>query len=348
MLRTKVTEIGRLRLLDDGGLVCSVTTDELPPLDPSALQASFVWASPGPSDWAIGDLVAHRDHGVARYRGSKSLDTTGAGQIDYLVLEFAEGSELYVPAGRSYLIQKLEGMTCQLSKLSQKSARWPLSYCIEALPNAYEWPGMGAFPEFPEEPQRTVKTRRIELISRGKIRRKEQQQLVSQYADAVTEWRRACAAYQKALHASSSYRQAGLEYFERQKSEPLPLFDWWVYRAVVLRVGTSEPANIRNRDELALLIKQYVLRRERSIERIQREVETLENYEKLESAAREQIPEEVRLFVWRRDRGQCVRCGSRDRLEFDHIIPVIAGGSNTERNVQLLCESCNRSKGATV
>jgi 5-methylcytosine-specific restriction endonuclease McrA len=84
------------------------------------------------------------------------------------------------------------------------------------------------------------------------------------------------------------------------------------------------------------------------MERIQREVETLENYERLEGAAREPIPEEVPLFVWRRDKGQCVQCGSRERLEFDHVIPVISGGSSTERNVQLLCESCNRSKGATV
>ena len=49
------------------------------------------------------------------------------------------------------------------------------------------------------------------------------------------------------------------------------------------------------------------------------------------------IPKSVQVAVWRRDLGRCVECGGRDRLEFDHIIPVIEGGSNTERNVQLLC-----------
>ncbi len=56
------------------------------------------------------------------------------------------------------------------------------------------------------------------------------------------------------------------------------------------------------------------------------------------------ISEEVRLKVWRRDSGKCVKCSSQERLEFDHIIPVSKGGSNTERNIQLLCENCNRKK----
>jgi hypothetical protein len=63
---------------------------------------------------------------------------------------------------------------------------------------------------------------------------------------------------------------------------------------------------------------------------------------------REPIPEHVRVFVWRRDQGRCVQCGSNERLEYDHIIPVSKGGSNTERNIQLLCESCNRKKSNMI
>ncbi len=56
------------------------------------------------------------------------------------------------------------------------------------------------------------------------------------------------------------------------------------------------------------------------------------------------VPQRVRQEVWRRDRGRCASCSSRERLEYDHIIPVSRGGSNTARNVELLCERCNRAK----
>lgn len=63
---------------------------------------------------------------------------------------------------------------------------------------------------------------------------------------------------------------------------------------------------------------------------------------------RKTLPKDVKVFVWRRDNGRCVECGSKEKLEFDHIIPVSKGGSNTARNIQLLCESCNRKKSNKI
>jgi len=60
------------------------------------------------------------------------------------------------------------------------------------------------------------------------------------------------------------------------------------------------------------------------------------------------ISQEVKDKVWNRDGGKCVECGSNQNLEFDHIIPFSKGGANTYRNLQLLCESCNRSKSASI
>jgi hypothetical protein len=60
------------------------------------------------------------------------------------------------------------------------------------------------------------------------------------------------------------------------------------------------------------------------------------------------IPQHVRHDVWRRDQGRCVECGSREKLEYDHTIPLSLGGSNTARNLRLLCEPCNRRKSAHI
>jgi len=63
---------------------------------------------------------------------------------------------------------------------------------------------------------------------------------------------------------------------------------------------------------------------------------------------RPNIPESVRIIVWKRDGGKCSKCGSRENLEYDHIIPISKGGNNTARNIELLCEKCNRAKGAKI
>ena len=60
------------------------------------------------------------------------------------------------------------------------------------------------------------------------------------------------------------------------------------------------------------------------------------------------VSKETRNAVWIRDGGQCVECGSGDYIEFDHIIPVAKGGSNTINNIQLLCRRCNGAKGDRI
>jgi len=56
------------------------------------------------------------------------------------------------------------------------------------------------------------------------------------------------------------------------------------------------------------------------------------------------IPNDVKVLVWARDGGACVKCGSKKDLQFDHIIPVSEGGNSTVDNLQILCQKCNLEK----
>ena len=61
------------------------------------------------------------------------------------------------------------------------------------------------------------------------------------------------------------------------------------------------------------------------------------------------IPTPIKVEVWRRDRGQCVQCGSIKNLHFDHDIPYSKGGSSlTAANVRLLCAKHNLEKSDKI
>jgi hypothetical protein len=52
----------------------------------------------------------------------------------------------------------------------------------------------------------------------------------------------------------------------------------------------------------------------------------------------------VRRKVWIRNKGQCAACSTRKDLQYDYIVPISEGGSNTLDNLQLLCKTCNQKK----
>jgi HNH endonuclease len=240
---------------------------------------------------------------------------------------------------------------------------------LEVLANTENWPILGPVPQKPEyDPPRFKRP--------GTPERAEWK---AQYDAARKQWEEASAAYKQALHSDVSYQDAASKFTTEQKNQPQLLgtaleYFWknvWstafghkapkgataflAYRDKILRVESTDPeVFFINGNQFWItaagfaLVKQYVLRREKHYQKVQREIEAFENMEKLEGVSREPIPDAVRLFVWQRDQGSSVKCCSQERLEFDHIIPVAAGGSNTERNIQLLCQPCNRSKGTTI
>ena len=62
-----------------------------------------------------------------------------------------------------------------------------------------------------------------------------------------------------------------------------------------------------------------------------------------ETAAYKRLKAELILMV-----GACQKCGAAERLTLDHVEAMILGGEHSETNVQVLCVSCNASKGTAT
>ncbi len=56
-----------------------------------------------------GDLVVHVNHGIARYRGLQLVDKAAEHAEETLLLEFAEGTKMFVPIAKIDLVQKYVG-----------------------------------------------------------------------------------------------------------------------------------------------------------------------------------------------------------------------------------------------
>lgn len=52
----------------------------------------------------------------------------------------------------------------------------------------------------------------------------------------------------------------------------------------------------------------------------------------------------IRIFIFNRDKHQCLKCNKKTKLQIDHINPISKGGENKLSNLQTLCNSCNSIK----
>ena len=81
--------------------------------------------------------------------------------------------------------------------------------------------------------------------------------------------------------------------------------------------------NATEREEIVLRVKKAVYDEQADLASLRAAVANLEaaiEYSK-SGPKREANPEGVKLVVCTRDGGACVRCGSKQNLHFDHIIP---------------------------
>jgi HNH endonuclease len=110
------------------------------------------------------------------------------------------------------------------------------------------------------------------------------------------------------------------------------------------------PKNAAEREEISLRVRKAVYDEDADLAGVRAAVANLEAAIELGKSGpkRELIPEDVKLLVWARDGGACVRCGSKQDLHFDHIIPVAKGGGNSAANIQILCQPCNLRKADKI
>jgi len=128
---------------------------------------------------------------------------------------------------------------------------------------------------------------------------------------------------------------------EEDSDELLFYRNLWVFKGFLYEVNGHYTD-----EEIRLLILEDFDKERRRFEKLKLKFDETNAGEL--SYERPRIPESVRVEVWRRDDGKCARCGSREKLEYDHIVPISKGGSNTARNIELLCEKCNRGKSNNV
>ncbi|WZH78102.1 transcription-repair coupling factor [Alcaligenes sp. SDU_A2] len=76
------------------------------------------------SELRAGDPVVHAEHGIGRYCGLKEMDL-GEGPVEFLHLEYAKGSTLYVPVAQLHLIARYSGADPEHAPLHQLgSGQW--------------------------------------------------------------------------------------------------------------------------------------------------------------------------------------------------------------------------------
>lgn len=145
------------------------------------------------------------------------------------------------------------------------------------------------------------------------------------------------------------------EQYEESLAKPLPFsvlapnreppLNWlWLYRDGLYATDRDpRPSEIQ---EVILRLKSLHFQRDEALKRLKEQVA---NFEAIEvnlgnGQDRRAIADDVKLLVWARDGGACVKCGSAKELHFDHVIPLARGGSDEAENIQILCRNCNLAK----
>lgn len=147
----------------------------------------------------------------------------------------------------------------------------------------------------------------------------------------------------KSLTENGKFLQAVMMYQEGKKAKKIKVYEKiksgiWVYNGYFELIDAElEESNNRKVFKFKLSMLEDL---PEELERGQEDFEIEHN---------RLIPTNVKVEVWKRDKGRCVYCNSDKNLHFDHIIPFSKGGASiTKENIQILCAKCNLKKHANI
>jgi len=119
---------------------------------------------------------------------------------------------------------------------------------------------------------------------------------------------------------------------------------FWLYEKYLLYVNRSCISK-EDYEYIKLKVEEFIFLGKEEVTALKNKVSRLKEMTYLSANKRNTIPDEILSFVLKRDRQECVSCGSKDNLQFDHILPVSRGGNDEPENLRVLCRSCNLSRG---
>lgn len=186
-------------------------------------------------------------------------------------------------------------------------------------------------PEKEREYQRAYREANAERISAQKAERR------------INDRENVLARERAYYHANKERRKEARKESARRRKEKIDAYQR-AYREKNLDT-LKEAAKLRYRKNPQIIIERSALWAKANP--LAKRVQTIRRRARLRAADGRHTAAELQTLM-QRQRNKCASCKDplKDGFDVDHIVPLSKGGSNDILNIQLLCHSCNRSKGA--
>lgn len=175
--------------------------------------------------------------------------------------------------------------------------------------------------------------------------------------DKVKEWAKKYYQSEKGVAAKERARIKRAEYaaspegIAKKMAWERQLAEWAATKKERVRIARKRQREAKKARDIA---SGKIVQRKRMTPEEKKEAKATarRNRKARERAAVGKLSKGIRKLLYEAQQGKCPVCKSKlildgaKKCHIDHVVPLSAGGTNTDDNVQLLCFECNVSKGA--